>query len=431
MSDYADLLGVQHSKKSALDQILQTPPKSTAKTLKEGTPFKSPTTATRISETPLRSTQKRKIVQTTDKWRWKPFINNARDDGAVFYHWVRVDDDDDDEPVELNYPFEVLNKKARVFQYSDDDYKNIIEPMDEKSDWTREETDLLFSLCKTFDLRFIVVHDRFCSSELKSKESAIKRSVEDLKKRYYDISRAILKQRAKGIPKEKLMTHPILSVDYDYDYEVRRKQNLEALFSRSSEVEKKENELREQLKKIEQIKKKREEEEQQKIKQKQKEEKEKLRREAQLNEKLRKDQEEMRLASTPAVFTVDEEIMAPIDESISKFDSFIVGELKRGKAYNRSFLISDYDDYEYHYAVAETLGVGIASLMPTRKVHEAFEGLKPLFDKYMSLYGRPVLPEYGETEPVPVVEEPAATAVKKKRKKEKSEESTKKKKKKQ
>lgn len=41
--------------------------------------------------------------------------------------------------------------------------------------WTKEETDKLFDLCEQFDLRFIVVADRFPTS----------RTVEELKNRYY------------------------------------------------------------------------------------------------------------------------------------------------------------------------------------------------------------------------------------------------------
>jgi DNA methyltransferase 1-associated protein 1 len=41
--------------------------------------------------------------------------------------------------------------------------------------WSREETDKLFELCERFDLRFIVIADRFPTT----------RSVEDLKNRYY------------------------------------------------------------------------------------------------------------------------------------------------------------------------------------------------------------------------------------------------------
>lgn len=41
--------------------------------------------------------------------------------------------------------------------------------------WTKEETDQLFDLCERFDLRFVVIADRFPSS----------RTVEELKDRYY------------------------------------------------------------------------------------------------------------------------------------------------------------------------------------------------------------------------------------------------------
>lgn len=41
--------------------------------------------------------------------------------------------------------------------------------------WTKEETDQLFDFCERFDLRFIVIADRFPSS----------RTVEELKDRYY------------------------------------------------------------------------------------------------------------------------------------------------------------------------------------------------------------------------------------------------------
>lgn len=41
--------------------------------------------------------------------------------------------------------------------------------------WTKEETDQLFDLCERFDLRFIIIADRFPSS----------RTVEELKDRYY------------------------------------------------------------------------------------------------------------------------------------------------------------------------------------------------------------------------------------------------------
>lgn len=47
--------------------------------------------------------------------------------------------------------------------------------------WTKEETDHLIDLAKRFDMRFIVMADRYDT------EKFSKRSVEDLKERYYKI----------------------------------------------------------------------------------------------------------------------------------------------------------------------------------------------------------------------------------------------------
>jgi DNA methyltransferase 1-associated protein 1 len=42
--------------------------------------------------------------------------------------------------------------------------KLLVEPT-----WTKEETDHLMDLAKTFDLRFIVIHDRFDSNKFQVK----------------------------------------------------------------------------------------------------------------------------------------------------------------------------------------------------------------------------------------------------------------------
>lgn len=41
--------------------------------------------------------------------------------------------------------------------------------------WSREETDQLFDMCERFDMRFIIIADRFSPP----------RTVEELKQRYY------------------------------------------------------------------------------------------------------------------------------------------------------------------------------------------------------------------------------------------------------
>ena len=50
--------------------------------------------------------------------------------------------------------------------YTDEEYKQAVQPL--VSDWDKLETDLLFDMCKRFNLRFIVIADRY-SDELKDR----------------------------------------------------------------------------------------------------------------------------------------------------------------------------------------------------------------------------------------------------------------------
>lgn len=45
--------------------------------------------------------------------------------------------------------------------------------------WTKQDTDQLFEFCEQFDLRFVIIEDRWASTR------AAPRSVEELKLRYY------------------------------------------------------------------------------------------------------------------------------------------------------------------------------------------------------------------------------------------------------
>ena len=61
--------------------------------------------------------------------------------------------------------------------YSDMEYQQHLHD----ENWTRQETDYLFDMCKRFDLRFIIISDKW------DREQYPSRSVEDLKERYYNI----------------------------------------------------------------------------------------------------------------------------------------------------------------------------------------------------------------------------------------------------
>jgi DNA methyltransferase 1-associated protein 1 len=93
-------------------------------------------------------------------------------------------------------------------------------------DWTREETDYLFHLCQQFDLRFIVIADRYDYPE---KE----RTLEELKERYYHISKMVIRHRhASG------NTMGISNLDvYNYNKakDLERRKGLDILFQRTQE----------------------------------------------------------------------------------------------------------------------------------------------------------------------------------------------------
>lgn len=61
--------------------------------------------------------------------------------------------------------------------YSDIEYQQHLRT----DGWTKEESDHLMDLAKRFDLRFVIIADRYDT------EKYGKRSIEDLKDRYYKI----------------------------------------------------------------------------------------------------------------------------------------------------------------------------------------------------------------------------------------------------
>ena len=93
-------------------------------------------------------------------------------------------------------------------------------------------------LCERFQLRCIVIADRFstelaeavANSKKREKKSILKsdRSVDELKDRYYTVAKALL--QAKGDA-----SHPIVTRPFNFEQELRRKNNLEKIFMRTKE----------------------------------------------------------------------------------------------------------------------------------------------------------------------------------------------------
>ena len=213
-----------------------------------------------------------KLERPVDKWIYNPFTNPARGDDAVLYHWTKEKEKHD------VYPFSRFNKRAKVVTYTDEEYKKVIAPI--TSDWDRLETDVLFDLCERFSLRFIVVADRF-GYELAEREADLNctagsnghvaklrkrdqkalakkarkdRTVDEIKDRYYAVAKEILTLRGE-------VKNPIVVKPFNFEMEVRRKNNLEKLFMRTKDQVEREKYLIQALKKIDQKLKKEEKEE--------------------------------------------------------------------------------------------------------------------------------------------------------------------------
>lgn len=174
------------------------------------------------------------------RWLWTPFLNTARKDHLQLYHWRRVPDLN--EPPE-EYPFAKVNVKidSHIPKYDDKQY-NMLLICDQ---WTKEETDHLMDLCTRFDLRFVVIDDRW-----DRKRFPTKRSVEDLKERYYFVYNQLAKSRT-------FMEPPRLK-EYDSQHERKRKLQLINLYNRTKEQIEEEAYLINEMKKIEQKKRERE-----------------------------------------------------------------------------------------------------------------------------------------------------------------------------
>jgi DNA methyltransferase 1-associated protein 1 len=113
-------------------------------------------------------------MKNVRKWAWTPFTNPARNDGAIFHHWQRKTEDPPKE-----YPFAQFNKQLTIPSYTINEYNAHLRTSPAK--WSKSQTDHLFSLAKRFDIRFIMMVDRWDRDQYGNK------TVEDLKERYYEV----------------------------------------------------------------------------------------------------------------------------------------------------------------------------------------------------------------------------------------------------
>ncbi|KAG8317542.1 DNA methyltransferase 1-associated protein 1 [Homalodisca vitripennis] len=142
---------------------------------------------------------------------------------------------------ELSYSVCSLMQQVPIPSYSDAQYLQHLQ----SETWTRAETDHLFDLARRFDLRFGVMRDRWDVGRFPKPD----RSIEDLKERYYNVSTILTKVKGGGSDGKIYV--------FDADHERRRKEQLKRLYDRTPEQIEEEQNLLNELRKIEARKKER------------------------------------------------------------------------------------------------------------------------------------------------------------------------------
>ncbi|KAJ2809076.1 swr complex subunit [Coemansia guatemalensis] len=180
---------------------------------------------------------KPKFGTKAERWVWRAFKSSARDDGLALHHWAKANEEYTD------YYYARFNAKTNPYQYTDEEYEKCIEPLDKG--WSRTETDYLLHMCRQFDLRFIIIHDRYYShTDCPNSGIESNRTLEDLKDRYYAIGRALTQYRAgedsrdpEDVPLQTTnkLADDLALLRFDKDKELERKKYLEALFRRTKE----------------------------------------------------------------------------------------------------------------------------------------------------------------------------------------------------
>ncbi|XP_012553597.1 DNA methyltransferase 1-associated protein 1 isoform X1 [Hydra vulgaris] len=173
------------------------------------------------------------------QWRWTSFLNPARSDNLMLYHWRRKQEDGKE------YPFAKFGKLNNQVSYSDEEYELYLQS--ESDGWTREELDHLFELSRQFDRRFVIMFDRYDIDKYPD------RCMEDLKQKYYNVVQKLIKVRT--LPGQEPKDLP---PNFDGEHEKNRKEQLIQIFNRTPEQVEEEEMLVSELKKIESRKKDRE-----------------------------------------------------------------------------------------------------------------------------------------------------------------------------
>jgi DNA methyltransferase 1-associated protein 1 len=210
-------------------------------------------------------------------WEDTPFRNSARTDGLILRHWRRKGDvgsvgaampvtpadsnaasemDTDDKPITPipDSPWAKYNVKIDKPKYTNEQY----EAQMKNEDWSKEETDYLVDLAYEYDLRWIVIGDRYeyrPSKRSEESEDAVieakPRTQEDLRARYYDVAAKamVLQNPLSSMSSSEFDAYEKMT-KFDAGKETQRKKYAEQLMQRTDEDKNEEEMLLKELSRI-------------------------------------------------------------------------------------------------------------------------------------------------------------------------------------
>lgn len=209
-----------------------------------------------------------------------PFTNGARSDDLVLRHWQRqqeppkvpalegtemeTDEKKEQEdvegvpkPPEQEYSFAKFNIKPKVpRRYSDDEYNRHLK----SDDWSRQETNYLMDLAEEYDLRWVVIADRYDfqpeSTDAETNSNALVpakryRTMEQMKSRYYFVAATMLafEHPPSEMSETEFELHEKM-LKFDPDRERVRKELASLQLNRTADEVREEAILLEELKRI-------------------------------------------------------------------------------------------------------------------------------------------------------------------------------------
>ncbi|RAL05830.1 SANT/Myb-like DNA-binding domain-containing protein [Aspergillus ibericus CBS 121593] len=212
-------------------------------------------------------------------WRMTPFVNGARSDGLVLRHWQRqhepakvpalegsemeiekkeeTADTASAETPQQDSMFSKYNVKARVpNRYTDEEYNRHLK----SDDWTRQETDYLMDLVEEYDLRWVIIADRYDYQphpvDTETNANALVpakryRTMEQMKARYYFIAASMLalEHPPSEMSEAEFELHEKM-LKFDADRERSRKELAALQLNRTADEVREESILLEELKRI-------------------------------------------------------------------------------------------------------------------------------------------------------------------------------------